>query len=251
MEEKKPTDRIVEKIKPYIESKGFLYKKSKKDFVRKFELGRQRFSLIFDGRGGLTTVNCGFFIYFDELIKLFGEIFDTKTGDWNFQIGANTLKGIDTVFDAKIGFLFDDKFGNMTLSEKSKFNSYEVHPEHKIKQGTDFIIKAFDLYAEEHFNKIDNYETLYEAFIHTIKLYNQSSNPMTKPFLNLNLRYDELNLLYYCLILALCLNKDTTAINEFAENIYKRYVVGVDEVKEKVQKIYDFDKIENLKKRLL
>ncbi|KFC18911.1 hypothetical protein IO89_15370 [Epilithonimonas lactis] len=60
MDDKKPTDRIVEIIKPYIESKGFLYKKGQKDFVRKFKLGRQRFSFNFDGRGGLTTVNCGF-----------------------------------------------------------------------------------------------------------------------------------------------------------------------------------------------
>lgn len=250
MEEKRPTDRIIEKIKPYIESKGFLYKKSQKDFVQKFALGRQRFSLTFDGRGGLATVNCGFFIYFDELIKLFGKIFEKETGDWNFQVGVNSLKGIDTVFDGNVGFLFDDKFGNMPLSEKSNYSSYDVHPEHKIKHGSDFIIKAFDLYAENHFNNIDNYETLHEAFIHAIKV-RSGKLPQTTPFLNLNLRYNEENLLYYSLILALCLNKDTTAINELAEDIYKRYVVNVDEIKGNVKKIYDFDKIENLKNRLL
>ncbi|KFC18910.1 hypothetical protein [Epilithonimonas lactis] len=137
----------------------------------------------------------------------------------------------------------------MPLSEKSKYSSYEVHPEHKIKQGTDFIIKAFELDAENHFNTIDNYETLYEAFIHAIKV-RTGKLPQTTPFLNLNLRYDDENLLYYSLILALCLSKDTTAMNELAENIYKRYVVGINEIKENIQKIYNYDRAENLKNRL-
>ena len=248
MEEKKPSERVIEIIKPYFEAKGFTYKKSQKEFLRKFPLGRQKFSLSFDGRGGIVTVNCGFFIFFDELINLSGKIFDEKTGDWSFQISENLLEHAPFFkHDVRVGFLFDSRFEGMTLAEKSKYSSYIVHPERKIKQGADFIIKAFELYAEPHFNKIDNYETLYNALINSVRVrYTQ----VATPYINLILCHDEEKLVYDSLILALCLNKETTAIEELLNDMLGRYTVGKEEVKQNIQKIYDYDKTKNLKNLL-
>src|SRR5690554_3347922 len=238
-----PSERLIEIVKPYLEEKGFVYKKSTKDFIRKFSLGRQRFSLCFDGRGGLTSVDCGFFIYFDELNKLYEKIFETKTGDWSFQIGANLLR-FEKIFERYIGFLYDDKFANMTLKEKSQYSSYEVHPQHKIQQGADFIIKAFDVYAETHFNKIDNYETLYDALIHIVRVRNKQI-PSATPFLNLNISCIDEKLVYNTLILALSLGKETFEIEQYADDIFSRYKVGVDKIKQNIEKIYAYDKTEN------
>ena len=245
MEETKPTDRVIEIVKPHLTEKGFQYKKSGRRFTKKFPLGRQCFSLSFDGRGGLTTVNCGFFIYFDQLIDLYGKILSVKTGDWSFQIKENSLKRAYYKLEKDTGFLFDDKFGGMSLSEKSKFSSHDVHPEYRIRKGADFIIEAFELYAETHFNKINNYERLFDALIHAVRAMNKN-NQCSTPFINLNLQYDEEQLIYYSLVLALCLDKDTEEITALADDVIKRYIDS-EKVKQNIQKIYDYNKDENLK----
>lgn len=245
MEEKKPSERVMELVKPYLTQKGFNFKKSATEFLRKFPLGRQRFSLCFDGRGGLVTVNCGFFIYFDKLITLYGKIFSENTGDWDFQIGENNLRFTYKGFENNPGFLFDEKFGKMSLSEKSKYNSYQVHPEQKIIKGADSILKAFDLYAEHHFDYINNYENLFEALTHMMRIANKKI-PFTTPFLNLNLPFNEEKVLYYGLILALCLGKETSEIDELANDILNRYT-NKEEVIGNIQKIYAYHQLENLK----
>ena len=246
MENKKPSERIIDIVKPHLIAAGFEFKKSKNDFIKSFLFGRQRFSLRFDGRGGLTTVNCGFFIYFDELIKIYGKILDIKPGDWSFQIGANSLTGSNTSFNQNEGFLFDNKFGNMPLKEKANYTSYQVHPENKVKEGADFIIKAFDLNAQPHFLKINNYEILFDTLIHAVKIHTKTIAKGT-PFLNVDLRFDEVNLVYIALILALQLGKDTVEIEELVTDILERYTVGTDEINRNIEKIYNYNKIKSLK----
>jgi hypothetical protein len=249
MKKKQPSERLLELVTPHIIKKGFEYKKSLKAFVRKFQFGRQQFFLSFSGKGGLTIVNCGFFIYFDELIKLHAQILDIKTGLWSYQIGTNSLSGFDTIFkDLTTGFLFDERWGNLTPAEKSTYSSDEIHPDYKIAQGADFVLKAFEIYAEHHFAQINNYEILYDAFIHGVRMrLKNKTHPLFEPYLNLNIRYNEEKLVYDALILAFCLDKDTTEINELAQDILNRYTVRVDEIKANIQKIFDAGRAGNLK----
>jgi len=78
------------------------------------------------------------------------------------------------------------------------------------------IIDAFDLYAATHFDKIDNYEALFEALIQVISIRNGGIS-LTAPFLNLNLRYNQIDLMCYTLILALCLDKETIKIELYID----------------------------------
>ena len=203
IEDKKPSERLLEIVIPIISKKGFEYKKSKKEFVRKFPFGKQIFSISFDGRGGLTTVDCGLFIVFDELIKIYGEIFE-KPNNTYWQVGEARLSYGYEYSKRELcpGFLFDSKFGAMTLIEKSKYNTYEVHPEFKIRKGADFITCAYELFAETTFEKLNSYEHLFDFYLESIEIRNKK----IKLEVNcINLFPNEEMLVYYSLILALCL----------------------------------------------
>ena len=133
--DKKPSERLIKKVIPNILEKGFIYNKSKKEFTRNFQLGKQGFYLRFSGRGGLSTVDCGLFIFFEELDNLYCKIFDEKNEYRSYQLGEPNLRLL--YMDIKNlmndpGFLFEDKFGEMSITEKAKYSSFEVHPEYKI-----------------------------------------------------------------------------------------------------------------------
>jgi hypothetical protein len=117
--DKKPSERLLEKVIPNIVEKGFIYSKSKKEFIRSFQLGKQGFYIRFSGKGGFSSVDCGLFIFFEELDKLLCEILNKKNGYTMYQLGEPYLRflymDVKNILDDP-GFLFEDKFGAMSYN---------------------------------------------------------------------------------------------------------------------------------------
>jgi hypothetical protein len=136
-----PTERLLAIFVPLMENEGYAYRKTHHRFIKKFPAGTHEYSLRFDGRSGLVTVDAGFFVHFDALEKhtkkALGYMCPWSAGATLLNAGANPWNY----------FLFEDRFATMQPAERSGIASEVIHPEARLQEAVRFLLDAHTRYA--------------------------------------------------------------------------------------------------------
>jgi hypothetical protein len=198
----KPTERLLNAFIPLMQGEGYEYRKTNHRFLKPFVLGKHEFSLRFDGRGGLVAVGACFFVHFEALLKqlkkILGQACPWSAGGTLLMAGADPWKF----------WLFDEKFAEMTIQERSGFPSDEIHPESRIQSGARFLLDAHNKYALPFFEKLQTYEELAEFYREYL---DSDCTGQCRP----HAEY----VLYLSLILAACLGNETEPIERHGDKL--------------------------------
>ena len=149
-----PTERLLAIFVPLMESEGYTYRKTHHRFIKKFAAGTHEYSLTFDGRSGLVTVDAGFFVHFDALEKQFKKTIGYAC-PWS--AGAALLNAGASPWNY---FLFEDRFAAMRPSERSGIPSEAIHPQERLQACVRFLQDAHTRYAVPVFQSLQTIRQL-------------------------------------------------------------------------------------------
>lgn len=171
MSNKRPSDRLCDLLTPEMEQRNFEFKKSKKTFVRRFDLGEQRIRLSFNSNGFLVSTEPNFSICFYGLEKAYSKIFNDEGPGYKSK---TTFLSLTSDFFHLRFNLFDEETSdeefdrlieeNESRGESKTSTSLLIHPDSKIKSAANKLISAFDNEFEPLFRYYSNYDTLDEIF---------------------------------------------------------------------------------------
>ncbi len=140
----RPSNRFLEIVADYFGNDGFTYKKSQKEFIKNFEIGKKAVGFYFR-IGTLTTATLHWSIHIEKLQKLIGRLFDDpKRYNKSSTIGSdicNYTRNADLAFR-----LYDEQ----TLS----------YDDFSINKAATLSIKAFEEYTVPFFEKFTSYAHL-------------------------------------------------------------------------------------------
>jgi hypothetical protein len=137
-----------------MEREGYTYRKSYHRFEKAFQFGKYEYTVTFDGQGGLVAVGAGFFVHFDSLERQYKNILGYEC-PWS--AGATLLNAGASPWKF---WLFDERFGSMTIKQRAGYAPEVVHPQKRIEAGVRFLLEAHECYAIPFFQKLQSYRDL-------------------------------------------------------------------------------------------
>lgn len=216
--DKRPAERLLERIVPLMEREGYVYRKSNHRFLKAFPCGKYEYSLTFDGRAGLVGVDAGFFVHFDALQKQFKKVLGYECG---WSAGATLL---NARADPWKFWLNDERFATMSPHELAAVPSDVVHPPSRIDAAVQFLADAHTRHAVPFFQKLQTYRDLADFYReYRCNGYTGYCRPMPE------------NVVYLSLFVAASLGDDLDEIVASAQGM-KSHIAGqdVDAVAQKV-----------------
>ena len=147
----KPSSRFIQVVRPYFESKGYLYHKSKKLFSLDFTYGTKSVGFWFR-IGILTSVELNWRIQYEKLEKL-----------------CAVLRGTPRQY--KSAFTLATDMANYTRWEPHPEHTFDLYDEaslhyddFSINNAAKKIIEGYEKYTKPFFTKYQNYRDLYTTF---------------------------------------------------------------------------------------
>lgn len=147
----KPSNRFIEVVKPYFESQGYSYHKSKKLFSKDFIHGTKSVGFWFR-IGILTSASLNWRIQYEKLEKV-----------------CALLRGTPRQY--KSVFTLATDMANYTRWEPNPEHTFYLYDEttlyyddFSINNAAKRIIEGYDKYTAPYFDKYQNYQDLYKAF---------------------------------------------------------------------------------------
>src|SRR5262245_14932310 len=191
----KPSDRLLELLVPLMAQEGFTYRKARHSFEKAFPHGRYAYWVMFSGRGGLVTVDGGFFVHFDALERQFEDVMGRRC-PWS--AGASLL---NAGADPWQFWLFDQQFASLTIKERAAYASEVVHPQERIEAGVQFLLGAYRSVALPFFQRFRTHRDLADFYADFRRSgYTGRCRPLTE------------NVMYLSLLLAASLGDDSEEI---------------------------------------
>ena len=147
----KPSNRFIEVVKPYFESQGFSYHKSKKHFSRDFTHGTQTIGFWFR-IGILTDASLHWSIQFEKLEKI-----------------CAVIRGTPRKYNSSVTLATD--MPNYTRWEPNPEHTFYLYDESSllyddfsINKAAQKIIAGYEKYTIPFFGKYQDYQDLYKSF---------------------------------------------------------------------------------------
>ena len=158
-----PSERLLTVFAPLMSAAGYLYRKTGHRFRRSSPMGSYEFSLNFDGRGGLVTVNSAFFVHHDSLEKEFTKCLGYAV-PW--CAGGSMLNAGATPWKFP---LYDERFASMTPRELGGLPSEILHPQHIIALAAQSLLKCHSEYAVPLFHQIVDDRSLFDFYLEYLR----------------------------------------------------------------------------------
>jgi hypothetical protein len=147
----RPSNRFIEVVKPYFESQGYEFKKTKKEFHRPFEKGKQIVGFWF--RIGVLTNACLYWrIQFEKLEKICSTI-EGKPNSYKSAFTIATNQSHHTRWEENPEHTFD-------LYDESTL----YYDDFSINSAAQKVIAGYEKYTIPYFKQYSDYPALYEVY---------------------------------------------------------------------------------------
>lgn len=216
------TKAILDQIIPDMESMGYRFYKSSTTFSKRENELDYRVRIRFDGRGGLTMVDCLEFIiesprYNRYIKKLVG---DTS--------GSLISSGVSAYCDGRLIIPVPysqaalDIANDMNMSKLSKLPLEDKYPENRIAKTAEFTLLRIKENAIPFFEKYATLEALYDLYLAAPE---NEENPLNISRYRRRLSANMIRVLF-CLFMSLDLGKEMPPVLLKYKHFYKDMISG-------------------------
>lgn len=149
-----PSQRVLDQLIPIMAGKGFTYRKTYHRFLREVGPASQEFSVNFDGRGGLVSVDGGFAVRFAKLAALFEKAIGSTMGSGavgNFSVLDITPYKYD---------IFVDEYAGLTPKQKGAVDPMLVHPQERVDEAVRYLVGNYETQVDPLFDRLSSYRGL-------------------------------------------------------------------------------------------
>lgn len=154
-----PSKRVLELLSPRMADLGYSYKKTWHRFIKPFAHGTLEFWTSFDGRGGLLSVDGGFFVHFSKLETLCEKALGEKRS-WTVGASFGNARVKPRSYD-----VFVSEYAALTPKEKALIDPELVHPQERVEGAVAFLLDAHERYALPLFGKVPTYSQLLDFLL--------------------------------------------------------------------------------------
>jgi hypothetical protein len=190
-----------------MEAMGYRYRKTENIFSTTNGEAVDRFSLSFDGRGGLVSVSGAFSVILPDVEALLARAFPPK---YLWSAGASFLNaGVKPHrYD-----LFVMKYAKLTPKQKAAVDPDLIHPHERIEAALAYLLDAHEQHARKLFEKVTTARDLYDMML----------DAMRGDAWSMRMSVQLATAMRNALVLGTALGLDTKAIHRYAEEYDARY----------------------------
>lgn len=149
-----PSQRVLDQLVPIMTGKGFTYRKTNHRFLRTAGPATQEYTVGFDGRGGLVSVDGGFFVRFAKLAAIFEQAVGAPMGAVAFG-GFLQMKIEPYKYDIFVG-----EYAEMTPKQKGAVDPALVHPQERVDEAVRYVVGNYERHIAPLFDRLSSYRGL-------------------------------------------------------------------------------------------
>jgi len=139
--------------------RGYNYTKTWHVFKKPFAHGVFEYSVYFDGRGGLLTLDSAFFVRFTKLEALYKKA-TGKGCTWTVGAGLNNAGAKKTHYN-----VYESTYAGLTPKQKSLIDPELVHPQKRVEEAVAFLLDAHEQLAQPFFDNVATYRQLSDLLV--------------------------------------------------------------------------------------
>jgi hypothetical protein len=202
-----PSQRLLSLVVPKMEAMGYRYRKTGNLFSKTNGETIDQFSLSFDGRGGLVSVDGAFAVILPKVEALLAKAFGANH-PWSAGASFGNAGIKPHLYD-----LFVMEYAALTPKQKAAVDPDLIHPQVRIEGGLAYVLDVHEQHACKLFQKVSTPRELYDLMLDAMR--GDIWSRQMSHFLPTAMRNS--------LVLGAALGLDTQEIYRFAEEYAVRH----------------------------
>lgn len=146
-----------------MEAMGYRYRKTDNIFSKTNGEAVDRFSVSFDGRGGLVSVNGGFSVLLPKVETLLAKAFKPR---YSWSAGASFLNAGAKPHQYD---LFVMEYAELTPKQKAAIDPDLVHPQERIDEARACLLDIHERHARKLFEQVTTARALYDLMLDAMR----------------------------------------------------------------------------------